>query len=295
MSQSHASALRPVREITIVCQNVKHEFGAPFPQTRHREYSHHMNDSAHQIEPELLGPTPRALLRRKGAKQNNVAAWMMALAMLAIGAVSAHTAYFTAQTRYRGVAISATITDHSTRHQRNRTSYYLHYRYVWRGREYFDDESVYRDNFEKLRKGDVISVRLSPLRPDRDTYLVFRDGRDTSSMVGLVVGTLLFPFIGVGVLLSHAFASKTQRNLLQNGTPVAARVVKAHYAGLKPAIIYEYAAQPDGKMRRGAARVPGNQLEAMQENYTLTALYDPRKPGSSMIYAFRDFHFAPRD
>ena len=160
-----------------------------------------MNDDAHQIEPELLQAPPRLLKKRAGGKGSVVMSVGFLIFMTAIGALCAQLAYGTAQAKYRGVTVPAKIDGRRISRGRRSTSYYLHYRYAWRGRETSDDANVRREDYENLRDGTPVQARLWPPRPDRDNYLILPDGRETVWLPGMLLGAVFVPLFGATPLL----------------------------------------------------------------------------------------------
>jgi hypothetical protein len=79
---------------------------------------------------------------------------------------------------------------------------------------------------------------------------------------------------------------------LENGVSVVAHLVKERQDRNLLYFDDEFLVEPQGFVQRNT--LSSSEDERHQANQTLTALYEPRNPSRSILYAFSDYEVVPR-
>jgi hypothetical protein len=179
----------------------------------------------------------------------------------------------------------------------------VQFTYYVKRHEYSAEEAVDEDTFEWLHRGNPVKVRVLTFWPEHRLL------EEPAGLAGRGHGVRLYLAVLANVpllILVRVYLREPlrQRALVRAGVATEGTVVRKEVsAGRRPswAVQYSYRAPRYGAPAGGEAAekewqaqmaVSREDFEATQLGAPVTVLYDPLRPGRSLIYAFADYEAA---
>lgn len=256
----------------------------------------------HPIEPELTGPTPRRVCyRTRGA---GCGMWFIRLFLLphtvvgvcAIGVALAFTGLYLGVWLFGDEYPAGVVKKEERRGSKGKRIYAVEYEYTVAGRPHTGEVTVGADEFRQIAEGDRFTVRALEAVPEWRPWPRLPGATPLLELGGV----WLFALFWNGVLSVFVYAVYVgpwrARRLVRWGVPAPGIVRDTTVSTNKGArtyhLRYEYAAANDageptvltGKMSSSQSAAAG-----ARAGDVVTVLYDPRKPGRSLIYQFADY------
>jgi len=247
------------------------------------------------IEPELLGPLPRVIRRRKrGIGPGCIRIFILPHTLVGIGMIL--YALFLAAILLFGEEVPGRVVDGSQGTDDDGDPLYtVAYTYRVGGTEYRGSSAVSRETFTRVSDGGVVRVVVFPLAPGVGSSIAGEPGRG-SALLFVVVFAVFWNGILSVFLWQIYVLPYLHKQLFRLGSPVTGTVTKKEVArgkqGDRHVIHYQYAAGGETaapSLLSGKMVVPKEGFGLVAEGDQLTVLYAPRRPSRSLLYRWGEY------
>lgn len=244
--------------------------------------------ASYQLEPELRFGLPRPARIKP---QEIASLWGIVLVTLTIACLIGWRASLDLSDLYalrdHGKTWQAVVTDKRTVHSKSDT-YYVSYLLRAKNTLIEDEDSVSSSLYERLRKGDSLSVTFLPEQPEIHRLGYVKDRRVRAGWVNWGLGMLAGTGIFILLIAAMVYEARQELYLVRYGVPAAA-VISALVPPEPNAKIPNYSVTyrfllPTGEQTRKCS-VSSEVGKLLTEGSTVTVLYDPAKPRHSCLYS----------
>lgn len=249
----------------------------------------------HAIEPELLGPLPRMVRRKKRRSGIGcVRVFIIPHTLVGIGLI-VYVLFLAAMTLAGEEVTGRVVSAREGTDDDGDPTYVLEYTYRADGGEYRGSSSVSRETFRRVSDGGVVRVVTFPPAPGIGAGIA----GDTANGRNLLFLTL-FALFWNGILSVFVWQSwvapAIHRRLYRVGTPstgtVTAKKVVSGEDSVTHTVRYRFPLGGDASapgMAEGKMAVRDAEYGLLREGDEVTVLYLPRRPSASTLYRFGEY------
>jgi hypothetical protein len=249
-----------------------------------------------QVEPELLGRTPRMVKQRVRLDGPNIASTYIGPILMAMIGLWA-TIYTTGASLVSpcGRAVPAQVLSIDSEGDDGDATYRAYLEYRVNGIIYTSSSIISFQEMVRLHGVETVTIKVLRQFPDFAPDIILADKARCGRLNLFWFMTLIWDVAVLGALNMTIGARVTRRRILANGTPTLAEIVD------KPAttnedvtmysLRYRFTTSPanDGEVISANVGVSEEQWRSVDIGDKLTVLYLPKNPKSNELYRFSPF------